>query len=51
MHREYKPADMNMVKAVNKCLPSFVLKIVILKGVFLMEFNDVKRFSAYVRPI
>ena len=54
MHREYKPADMNMVKAVNKRLSLFALKFVIfnyLKGGFLMEFDDVKRFSAYVRPI
>ena len=54
MHREYKPADMNMVKAVNKHLLLFALKIVIfnlLKEGFLMKFNDVKRFSGYVRPI
>ena len=41
---------MNMVKQ----LLQFVLKIVIfnlLKGTFLMKFNDGKTFSAYVRPI
>ena len=40
---------MNMVKQ----LLQFVLKIVIfnlLKGAFLMKFNDGKTFSAYVRP-
>ena len=39
---------MNMVKQ----LLQFVLKIVIfnlLKGTFLMKFNDGKTFSAYVR--
>ena len=49
MHGGYKPADMNMVKQ----LLQFVLKIVIfnlLKGAFLMKFNDGKTFSAYVRP-
>ena len=40
---------MNMVKQ----LLQFALKIVIfnlLKGTFLMKFNDSKTFSAYVRP-
>ena len=48
MHREYNPADMNMVKQ----LLQFALKFVIfnlLKGTFLMKFNDGKTFSAYVR--
>ena len=52
MHREYKPADMNMVKAINKHLLLFAFKIVIfnlLKERFLMKFNDAKRFSAYVK--
>ena len=47
VHREFKLADMNMVKVVNK----FVLKFLIfnsLKEGFLMNLNYVRRFSAYV---
>ena len=47
VHREFKFADMNMVKLVNK----FVLKFLIfnsLKEGFLMDLNYVRRFSAYV---
>ena len=47
VHREFKLADMNMVKVVSK----FVLQFLIfnsLKEGFLMDSNDVRRFSAYV---
>ena len=47
VHREFKFADMNMVKLVNKLVLKFLIFNSLKEG-FLMDLNYVRRFSAYV---
>ena len=54
VHTEFKLADMNMVKVVNKWLSNFALNFLIftsLKEATLKYLNYVETFLAYAGPI